>query len=71
MGSKCLGFRHKSYVEKIILPKNMFGCPLKLIWGFSMFLTINQNINTQLYVNVKTHHRDMNDLKLDYSIFLT
>jgi hypothetical protein len=71
MGSKCLGFRHKSYVEKIILPKNMFGCPLKLNLGFSMFLTINQNINTQLCVNVKIHHYHMNDLKLNYSIFFT
>ncbi len=69
MGSKCLGFRHKSYVEKIILPK-MFGGPLKPILGFSMFLIVNQNINTQLCVNVKTHHRHMNNLKLDYSIFL-
>jgi hypothetical protein len=32
---------------------------------------INQNIHTQLCMNVKTHHHHMNYLKLDYSIFLT
>ncbi len=28
-------FRCKSHVQEIILPKNMFGCPLKLILRFS------------------------------------
>jgi hypothetical protein len=69
MDSKCLRFRHKSYVEKIIIPKNMFGCPLKLILRFFMFLTINQNINTQLCVNVKTHHHHMNDLNWTIQFF--
>jgi len=36
-----------------------------------MFLAINQNIDTQLYLNVKTHHNHMNYFELDYSIFLT
>ncbi len=49
----------------------MFGYSLKLILGFKMFLAINQNIHTQLYMNVKTHQGHMNYLKLDYSIFLT
>jgi hypothetical protein len=31
-----------SHVHEIILPKNMFGCPLKLILGVFAFLTINQ-----------------------------
>jgi hypothetical protein len=27
-------FRHKSHLQEIILPKNMFNYPLKLILGF-------------------------------------
>jgi hypothetical protein len=34
MGSKCLAL-DAGHVQKIILPKNMFSCPLKLILGFS------------------------------------
>jgi hypothetical protein len=37
----------------------MFSYPLKFILGFSRiftFLTINQNIHTQLCMNVKIHH---------------
>ncbi len=34
MGSNCLPFKCKSHVQEITLPKNMFGCPLKLILGF-------------------------------------
>jgi len=64
-------FKCKSHVQEIILRKNMFGSPLKFILGFSMFLIINQNIHTQLCMNVKTHHHHMNYLKLNYSIFLT
>ncbi len=33
-GFKMSSFRCKSYVQEIILPKNMFDCPLKLILGF-------------------------------------
>jgi hypothetical protein len=55
-------------VQEIILPKNMFGCPLKLILGFFAFLVIN--IYTQLCMNVKTHHCHMNYLKLDYNMYL-
>jgi hypothetical protein len=33
-------FRYKSHLQDINLPKNMFGCPLKLILGFSGFLCI-------------------------------
>ncbi len=46
-------------MKETILPKNMFGCPLKLILGLSRifsFLALNQNIHTQLYMNVKNHH---------------
>jgi hypothetical protein len=35
-----------------------------------MFLVINQNIHTQLCLNMKIHHHHINDLKLDYLIFL-
>jgi len=36
MGSKC--FRCRSHVQEIILPKNMFSCPLKFILGcFGIF----------------------------------
>ncbi len=68
---KMFSFRCKSYEQEIILSKNMFDYPLKLILGFLAFLAINQNIDTQLCVNVKTHYHHMNDLKLDYSFFLT
>ncbi len=33
-GFKMSSFRCKSHVQEIILRKNMFGCPLKLILGF-------------------------------------
>jgi hypothetical protein len=33
-GFKMSNFRSRSHVQEIILPKNMFGCPLKLILGF-------------------------------------
>jgi hypothetical protein len=33
-GFKMFSFRCKSHVQEINLPKNMFGCPLKLILGF-------------------------------------
>jgi hypothetical protein len=39
--------------------------------GIFAFMTLNQNIRTQLRMNVKTHHHHMNNFKLDYSIFLT
>jgi hypothetical protein len=40
-------------VKEIILQKHMFSCPLKLILGFSLFLALNQNIHTQLCMDVK------------------
>jgi hypothetical protein len=30
---KAFSLRCRSHVQEIILPKNMFGCPLKLILG--------------------------------------
>jgi len=33
-GFKMSNFRCRSHEHEIILPKNMFGCPLKLILGF-------------------------------------
>jgi hypothetical protein len=61
-GFKMSSFRCKSHVLKINLPKNVwlsiethFG-----IFGdfleFSKFLALNQNIHTQLCMNVKNHH---------------
>jgi len=38
------------------LARTPFGCPLKLILGFLMFLALKQNIHTQLCMNVKSHH---------------
>jgi len=35
--------------------------------GNYAFMVINQNILTQLCMNVKTHHHHMNYLKLNYS----
>jgi hypothetical protein len=34
-------FKCRSHVQEIILPKNMFSCPLKLILGFSKFFCIS------------------------------
>jgi hypothetical protein len=76
MASKCLalGPIHMC-AQEIILPKTMFGYPLKLnleILGFFTFLAINQNyIQTQLCMHVESHHHHMNYLKLNYSIFYT
>jgi hypothetical protein len=64
-------FRGKSHVQKIILLKDMFSCPLKLILGFFAFLAINQNIDTQLCMYVKNHQSHMNYFKSDHSNFLT
>jgi hypothetical protein len=68
MSSKCLALG-VGHVQEIIMLKNMFGSPLKLILGFFLgffaFLAINKNILTQLCMNVKTHHYHMNYLKLD------
>ncbi len=46
----------ESHVQEIILPKNMFGCPLKFILGIFVILAINKNIHAQLCMNVKTYH---------------
>jgi len=47
----------------------MFDYPLKLILGFFAFLAINQNIHTQLCMNVKTHHYHINYLNWIIQIF--
>jgi hypothetical protein len=44
----------------------MFGCPFKPIWefiGFFVFLAINQNIDTQLYIYAKNYHCHMDYFK--------
>ncbi len=69
-GFKMSNFKCKSHVKEINLPRNMFGCPLKLILGIFVFMAINTNIHAQLCTNVKTNHHHMNYLKLDYLIFL-
>jgi hypothetical protein len=66
-GFKMFSFRCRSHVQEIIFPKNMFGCLLKLILGFFVFLAINKNIDT----HVKNHHCHMNYFKLHYSIIFT
>jgi hypothetical protein len=66
--------KRELHVQEILLPKNMFAYPLKLILNFFEIFCIsnyNKNIHTQLCINVKTHHHHTNYLKLDYSIFLT
>ncbi len=65
-------FRCRSHVQEKILSKNMFNCPLKLIYGISRNFCIfyyKPKYCMQLCINVKTHHQHMNYLKLDYSIF--
>jgi hypothetical protein len=39
-GFKMLSFICKSHVQEINMSKNMFGCPLKLILGFSRIFYI-------------------------------
>ncbi len=39
-GFKMFSFKCKSHVKEINMPKNMFGCPLKLILGFSRIFCI-------------------------------
>jgi hypothetical protein len=39
-GFKMSSFRCKSHLKEINMPKNMFGCPLKLILGFLKILCI-------------------------------
>jgi len=72
-GFKMSSLRCNSHVHEIILPKNMYGCPLKLLLGFlkNMFVAINENIHAQLGMNVKIHHHHMKYFKLNYSIFFT
>jgi hypothetical protein len=41
MGSKCLALNVGHMCKKIFLPKNMFGCPLKLILDFFAFMALN------------------------------
>jgi hypothetical protein len=51
------GFKISSFkCKKYIFPKTMFGCPLKLILGIFGLLALNQNMHTQLCMNVKNHH---------------
>jgi cytochrome b561 len=74
MGSKCLAWgaghmcRKKSYQKTcLVVHWNSF---LEFL-GIFAFLVINQNIHTQLCMNVKRHHHHMNYLTLDYSVFFT
>jgi hypothetical protein len=57
-GFKMFSFRCKSHVQEIILPKNMFGCTLKLILGFYGIFCIHgiKLKYSQLCMNVKNHH---------------
>jgi len=59
-----------SHVQEIILLENIFDCPFKLILGFSTFMAINQNIDTQLCTHMKNYHHKMNYFEMEYSIFL-
>jgi len=72
MGSKCLAWgvghmcKEKSCQKTcLVVHWNSFLEFLKKI----TFLVVNQNIHTQLHLNVKTHHQHMNYFKLENSIF--
>jgi hypothetical protein len=72
MGSKCLAWgvghmcKEKSCQKTcLVVHWNSFLEFLKKI----TFLVANQNIHTQLHLNVKTHHQHMNYFKLENSIF--
>ncbi len=51
-----------SHAEEIMLPKNMFGCPLKFVLGFSGFFYIFGNYKQKysytinMYEYMKIHH---------------
>jgi len=68
---KVFNFRCRSHVQEVSLPKNMFLLYIETHFGIFIFLVVNQNIYTQLCMNVKTHHRHMNYFNLNNSIFLT
>ncbi len=73
-GFKMSNFRCKSHVQEIILPnKCLVVCRNSYynFLGFFTFLVINQNIYTQLCMNVKTHHHQMYYFKLEYKNFVT
>jgi hypothetical protein len=48
-GFKMFSFKCKSHVQKIILQKNMFGCPLKLNLGFFGIFFISSITQKYLY----------------------
>jgi hypothetical protein len=52
----------KTHVKEIIMQKNTFGCPSKLILTFSKFFLVNQIIDAQLCMHVKNHHHHKNYL---------
>jgi len=53
-GFKMFSSRCRSHVQEIIMLKNMFGCPLKLILGFSRIFFISS-------IKLKYSYTIMND----------
>jgi hypothetical protein len=71
-GFKILALSPCQHVQEIILPKNMFSCPLKLIMGFFGIFYVFGYIPKFSYIimyECETHHCHMNYFKLNYSIF--
>jgi len=67
-------FKCRSHVKELNIPKNMFGCPLKLILGFfeifcifGIKLKYSYTIMCDCEKSPSTHDY----LLFDYSIFLT
>jgi hypothetical protein len=46
-----------SHVQEIIMQKNMFDYPQKLILTFFVFLFVNENINAQFGLTFEKSHR--------------
>jgi hypothetical protein len=72
-GFKTFSFKCKSHVQEIILPKNMFGYPLKLIlkfYGIFYVYGYKPKYSYTLMYECENSHHHMNYLKLDYSNFL-
>ncbi len=52
-----------------IMQTKILSCLHRFIWIFSVVLVLNQNINAQIHMHVKNHHRHVNYFTLNYSIY--
>jgi hypothetical protein len=64
-GFQMFSSRCKSHVQEIILPKNVFGCPLKFILGFLRIFCIYGIKPNYSYTNIYERGK----LPLTYELF--